>query len=180
MNRPRWGLAVLLALVFTSSTAAALYPTDPPETVETAAMAYQVPPWIGVTTTAAPTTTSTSTTTTRPPPPPAPTTTLPPSTTTTAPVFVAASVTLPCGGRLPTCQVLDCESGGNDGNPWTYDLRAENASTSASGKWQITDGTWASFAGVGHASWASEAVQDEKAAQLWAGGTGSHHWAACL
>lgn len=72
---------------------------------------------------------------------------------------------------IPTYIVM-CESGGN--------YRAENATSSASGAYQIIDGTWANFGGYSHASYAPPSVQDEKAAQLWAGGAGSFHWANCL
>lgn len=72
---------------------------------------------------------------------------------------------------IPTYIVM-CESGGN------YD--AENAVSTASGAYQIVDGTWAGFGGYSHASDAPPAVQDAKAAQLWANGAGASHWAACL
>lgn len=78
----------------------------------------------------------------------------------------------PCGGALPTCRVLSCESGGN---PY-----AENPSSSASGLWQIIDGTWNGFGGYYHAADAPWDVQNDKAAQLWAGGAGAGHWRACL
>lgn len=77
-----------------------------------------------------------------------------------------------CGGDLPTCHVLACESGG--------DLTARNPHSSASGKWQILDGTWAGFGGFARAYLAPEAVQDAKARLLWAHGAGAHHWRSCL
>lgn len=77
-----------------------------------------------------------------------------------------------CGGSLPTCGVMNCESGGN--------IRAENPSSSASGKWQIIDSTWGGYGGYSRASHAPESVQDERARQLWAGGAGAGHWAPCL
>jgi len=63
------------------------------------------------------------------------------------------------------------ESGGN--------IRAQNPSSSASGKWQFIDSTWAGYGGYAHAKDAPESVQDEKARQLWAGGAGCSHWSAC-
>lgn len=78
----------------------------------------------------------------------------------------------PCGGELPTCRVLACESGGNP--------TAENPTSSASGLWQILDSTWAGFGGYTRASHAPVDVQNAKAAALWAGGRGAFHWKACL
>jgi hypothetical protein len=76
-----------------------------------------------------------------------------------------------CGGSLPPCYVMMRESRG--------DIRAENPTSSASGKWQFIDSTWAGFGGYARASHAPESVQDEKARQLWAGGAGCSHWSAC-
>jgi hypothetical protein len=76
-----------------------------------------------------------------------------------------------CGGVLPPCYVMMRESRG--------DIRAENPTSSASGKWQFLDSTWAGFGGYARASHAPESVQDAKAAQLWAGGAGCSHWSAC-
>lgn len=126
------------------------------------------------------TTTSTTqppptTTTTAPPVEPSTTTTMPPSPPPRAAAVPAGVGTVngyPCGGDLPTCQVLRCESGGNP--------TAENPRSSASGLWQILDGTWAGFGGYRRASHAPPAVQNQKAAQLWAGGSGRFHWAQCL
>lgn len=73
-----------------------------------------------------------------------------------------------CGGHLPPCSVMMCESGGN--------LRAENPSSSASGKWQIIDSTWGGYGGYSRASHAPESVQDERAAQIYAGGAGRSQW----
>lgn len=77
-----------------------------------------------------------------------------------------------CGGPLPPCSVLDCESGGN--------LVAQNPTSSASGKWQILDSTWRGYGGFARAMDAPEAVQDEKARLLWADGAGAFHWRSCL
>lgn len=76
-----------------------------------------------------------------------------------------------CGGDLPPCYVMMRESGGN--------IRARNPSSSASGKWQFIDSTWAGFGGYAQAWLAPESVQDAKARQLWAGGAGCGHWNAC-
>jgi len=76
-----------------------------------------------------------------------------------------------CGGNLPPCYVMMRESRGN--------IRARNPSSSASGKWQFIDSTWAGFGGYAEAWQAPESVQDAKAAQLWAGGAGCGHWNAC-
>ena len=77
-----------------------------------------------------------------------------------------------CGGDLPDCSIMECESGGN--------ITAENSSSSASGKWQFLDSTWNNFQGYARASDAPEEVQDEKARQTWAGGAGRSHWSQCL
>lgn len=118
------------------------------------------------------------------PPPPPTTTTVPPLVTTTtthppSPRVQAQSVSgsgtvngYPCGGALPTCRVLACESGG--------DPSAQNPTSSASGLWQILDSTWDGFGGYARALHAPWQVQNEKAVQLWAGGAGQSHWKACL
>lgn len=60
--------------------------------------------------------------------------------------------------------IVKCESGGN--------YRAENPISSASGAYQIIDGTWAAYGGlefgVSHASHATPAQQDAVAARIWA------------
>lgn len=106
----------------------------------------------------------------------APTTTVPAPARSTppdapAPARTTSSSSGRCGGDLPPCYVMMRESRG--------DLRAENPSSSASGKWQFIDGTWAGFGGYAHASDAPEAVQDERARQVWAGGAGCANWSAC-
>jgi hypothetical protein len=112
---------------------------------------------------------------TPPPPPPPPTTT---TTTTTAPPAPAPApapaaepATGRCGGDLPPCYVMMRESGGN--------IRAQNPSSTASGKWQFLDSTWAGYGGYSSAYLAPESVQEAKARQLWAGGAGCSHWNAC-
>ncbi len=73
-----------------------------------------------------------------------------------------------CGGDLPPCSVLACESGGN--------LTAENPHSTASGKWQILDSTWGGYGGYSRAMYAPEEVQDERARQIYAGGAGRSAW----
>lgn len=76
-----------------------------------------------------------------------------------------------CGGDLPSCSIMMCESKGN--------IRAENPTSSASGKWQFLDSSWGNHGGYARASDAPESVQDEKARQMWAGGSGASHWRQC-
>lgn len=90
--------------------------------------------------------------------------------------YVGASGTwkgLACGGALPPCSVLRCE------NP-AGDLRAQNPTSSASGKWQVIRSTWAGYGGYPEAWNAPEGVQDAHAAALWDGGRGASHWRSCL
>lgn len=77
----------------------------------------------------------------------------------------------PCGGDLPWCSILACESGGNPA--------ARNPRSSASGLWQILASTWAGFGGFAEAWQAPADVQNEKARLLWAGGDGAFHWRSC-
>lgn len=74
-----------------------------------------------------------------------------------------------CGGNLPPCSVMECESGG--------DIHAQNPNSSASGKWQVIDSTWGNYMGYPTAASAPEWVQDQFAAELYAGGAGRGHWA---
>ena len=104
------------------------------------------------------------------PPPPVPTTSTPASIGATA--GVEASTLYASGPYAIPTYIVMCESGGN--------YLAENAYSTASGAYQIIDGTWAGYGGYSHASHAPPAVQDAKAAELWAGGAGAFHWAACL
>lgn len=73
-----------------------------------------------------------------------------------------------CGGNLPPCCVMMRESGGN--------TTVVNTSSGAAGKWQFMNSTWANYRGYPTAAHAPEWVQDERAAQLWAGGAGASHW----
>jgi muramidase (phage lysozyme) len=75
-------------------------------------------------------------------------------------------------GVLPPDRVRYCESRG--------DYTAQNRRSSASGGWQITDGSWGGYQGYAHAKDAPPAVQDARAAELWNGGRGAHNWEACL
>lgn len=78
----------------------------------------------------------------------------------------------PCGADLPPCRVLRCESGG--------DPTAENPTSTASGLWQILDGTWSRFGGYQRAKFAPPAIQNAKARLIWANGRGRSAWASCL
>jgi hypothetical protein len=75
-----------------------------------------------------------------------------------------------CGGNLPPCGVMTCESGGS--------LTAVNGTNPArpAGKWQIIGPTWNGYGGYATADQAPEAVQDAKAEQLYAGGAGRSQW----
>lgn len=105
----------------------------------------------------------------------APTTTVAPPTTVApapaAPVAAPAPASGRCGGDLPPCWVMQRESGGN--------IHAQNPHSSASGKWQFIRSTWAGYGGYAEAHLAPESVQDAKARELWAGGSGCGHWSAC-
>jgi nucleoid-associated protein YgaU len=66
-------------------------------------------------------------------------------------------------------EIARCESGGN--------IRAQNPSSTASGKYQFLDTTWRALGGVGRAKDASEAVQDAMAVKLLTQ-SGTAPWAA--
>jgi hypothetical protein len=72
------------------------------------------------------------------------------------------------GGYAIPERIVMCESGG--------DYRAQNPNSSASGAYQIIDSTWDGYGGYQSAGDAPPHVQDQRAAQLWAGGAGRHHW----
>lgn len=80
-------------------------------------------------------------------------------------------------------RVADCESGDRLKNgravEGSYDLRAENGTSTASGKYQAINSTWRWVMGPEYpppASRWSEAVQDEFFLRLWDGGKGASHW----
>lgn len=73
-----------------------------------------------------------------------------------------------CGGDLPPCSVLACESHGN--------LVAQNPRSTASGKWQILDSTWAGYGGYERAMYAPEEVQDARAREIYRNGAGRSAW----
>lgn len=76
-----------------------------------------------------------------------------------------------CGGNLPPCYVMMRESRGS--------LTAHNPTSTASGKWQFLNSTWQGYGGYATAASAPESVQDARAAQVWAGGSGCSNWSAC-
>lgn len=93
---------------------------------------------------------------------------------TPQPVVVPIAKTKPIvrsGHSLPA-SIIECESGGS--------YTAENPTSTASGKYQIVDGTWDGYGGYSHASDAPPHVQDARAAQIWNGGKGKNHWRQCL
>lgn len=61
-------------------------------------------------------------------------------------------------------RVRSCESGPNGyatgGRALDYDYSNENPKSTASGGWQVIDGTWGGFGGYHHASSAPRSVQD--------------------
>lgn len=76
-----------------------------------------------------------------------------------------------CGGDLPSCAVMMCESGGN--------LLAVNPHNRLrpAGKWQIITPTWNGYGGYATADQAPESVQDARAREIYAGGAGRGQWA---
>jgi hypothetical protein len=87
-----------------------------------------------------------------------------PAPTTTAPQVSDGASN---GWAIPE-EIVMCESGGN--------YQAQNPSSSASGAYQILDSTWAGYGGYTSAKDAPPSVQDERAAQIWAGGAGRSQW----
>lgn len=76
----------------------------------------------------------------------------------------------PCGGDLPPCFVLYRESKGTN---------VKNKRSSASGFWQVINGTWKGYGGYRRAMDAPGNVQDDFARKLWREGKGCSHWNAC-
>ena len=72
------------------------------------------------------------------------------------------------GGSCVPDYIVQRESGG--------DYKAENPTSTASGKYQFIDGTWNGYGGYQHASDAPPAVQDAKACEVWADGQGASNW----
>jgi LysM repeat protein len=75
---------------------------------------------------------------------------------------VATALTMGFGGSAsadPLGAIAQCESGGN--------IRAQNPSSTASGKYQFLDSTWRGLGGKGSAKDASEAEQDRMARKLY-------------
>jgi hypothetical protein len=73
------------------------------------------------------------------------------------------------GGSCVPDYIVQRESGG--------DYKAENPTSTASGKYQFLDGTWNGYGGYQHASDAPPAVQDAKACEVWDNGQGASNWA---
>lgn len=71
---------------------------------------------------------------------------------------------------IPDCIIMR-ESGGD----WT----AHNPSSSASGRYQFIDSSWNNYSGYASAAEAPPEVQAAHAAEVWDGGAGCSHWAAC-
>jgi len=101
----------------------------------------------------------------------------PPAVEDTAPSIPDAPAVAagdPAGGgscAIPQ-YICDRESGGD---PTVYNHQGSGAS----GKYQFMPRTWNGYGGYANAADAPEWVQDEKAAELWAGGAGCSHWSAC-
>jgi hypothetical protein len=116
------------------------------------------------------TTTSTSTTTTQAP---TTTTSTAPSTTTTAQrktpkAANRGSGRTPSGGEV-LARIATCESHNN--------YAAQNAHSTASGKYQVLDSTWGRYGGYARAKDAPAATQEQQAHEMYAR-SGSAPWAA--
>jgi hypothetical protein len=143
-----------------------------------AAAVVELPRAVPTTTTVPPTTTTTvpPTTTTEPPPTTvAPRPKVAPAVVDTTPAADPYVSMEPCGGDLPPCWVKYRESKG--------DYTAVNwtgcGGRTCGGAWQFDPRTWNGYGGYTYAQDAPPEVQDEKAREVWAGGAGCSHWAAC-
>ncbi len=81
----------------------------------------------------------------------------------------------PCGGDYPPCWVAERESRGD----YTAVNPTGCGGRTCGGKWQFDPLTWGGFGGYEFAQDAPPQLQDEKARELWNGGQGCGHWAAC-
>ncbi len=88
----------------------------------------------------------------------------------------AARASRPSGGsRGGSCTpegIAQAESGGS--------YTARNPTSTASGKYQFLDSTWAGYGGYASAADAPPEVQEAKFQETWAGGAGASHWAASV
>jgi len=73
----------------------------------------------------------------------------------------------PGGSWSIPSQVVQCESGGQNLTP---------NSAGASGYYQFLPGTWNGYGGYGQAYKAPKSLQDQRAKQLWNGGSGASNW----
>ena len=73
----------------------------------------------------------------------------------------------PTGSWTIPSQVVQCESGGQNLTP---------NSAGASGYYQFMPGTWNGYGGYGQAYQAPKSLQDQRAQQLWNGGSGASNW----
>lgn len=108
------------------------------------------------------------------PPPVTTTTTTATLTTTSRPAEATASRG---ASRTPTMldRIAACESG--TGTPPSHDYRAKNSRSTASGKYQVLDTTWAGYGGYRRSMDAPPAVQEAFALALYED-QGTTPWAA--
>lgn len=99
----------------------------------------------------------------------------PTATTSPAPQYEATTTVATASSTASTssgtlASIRACESGGN---------YSTNTGNGFYGAYQFTDETWHAVGGSGHASDASPAEQDQRAAALYAGGSGAGNWPVC-